>query len=262
MPYDETLFASAAGYYAKYRVPYPPELIADIVSHYGLDGTGRLLDLGCGPGTFTVPLASHFAEVVAVDADAGMIDEGRSTGAANVAWHVMRAEDVPASFGKFRLVTFGSSFHWMDRDLVLRRVRDEWLVPGGGVALAGGPSTWWDGGLDWHQTITRVVQKYLGEDRRAGKATVKAAMHERFEEVLPRNGWRVELYRDYDMQLEWSADSIVGNLWSTSFANQTLFGERVGEFEADLRAELTALRPDGVFRETGGFGLVCGRPPA
>jgi hypothetical protein len=38
MPYDESLFAGTAAYYTRYRVPYPPELIADIVVHFRLDG--------------------------------------------------------------------------------------------------------------------------------------------------------------------------------------------------------------------------------
>jgi hypothetical protein len=54
----------------------------------------------------------------------------------------------------------------------------------------------------------------------------------------------------------------MGHLWSTSFANRTLFGDRVEEFEKELRGELLELNPRGAFRETGEFGLVCGRPPA
>jgi hypothetical protein len=87
------------------------------------------------------------------------------------------------------------------------------------------------------------------------------ATAERFEEVLPRNGWRVEFYRDYPREHAWDIDSLIGHLWSTSFASRPHFGDRVEQFEAELRAELVALRPDGRFRETGMFGLVCGRPP-
>lgn len=38
-----------------------------------LDGTGRLLDIGCGPGSLTLPLAPHYADGVAIDADPDMI---------------------------------------------------------------------------------------------------------------------------------------------------------------------------------------------
>jgi hypothetical protein len=50
MPYDESLFAGTAYCYARYRAPYPPELIADIVAHFELDRADRLLDLAAGRG--------------------------------------------------------------------------------------------------------------------------------------------------------------------------------------------------------------------
>ena len=45
-----SLFASAASYYAEFRVPYPKALMARVVAECGLDGRQRLLDLGCGTG--------------------------------------------------------------------------------------------------------------------------------------------------------------------------------------------------------------------
>jgi trans-aconitate methyltransferase len=259
MPYDESLFAGTAAYYARYRVPYPLELIADIVAHFGLDGSGRLLDLGCGPGTLTLTLARYFESVLALDVSAEMIAQGEHLSTAdNITWRVMPAEDISPELGTFRLVTCGSSFHWMDRDLVLARVR-EMLEPGCGIALVGGSGGWLDGPEDWHKIVTAVVQRYLGKRRRAGGTTFKE-VSERFEQALPRNGWRVEFNRDYPCEQEWDIDGAIGHLWSTSFAGRPLFGDRVGEFEADLRAELLTLHPDGRFRETGMFGLVCGRP--
>ena len=65
-----------------------------------LDGSGRLLDLGCGPGTLTLPLAPHFAEVAAIDPDEGMIAEARKAGAANVDWRIGRAADLSSALGR------------------------------------------------------------------------------------------------------------------------------------------------------------------
>jgi trans-aconitate methyltransferase len=261
MSYDDTLFAGAAEWYAKYRTPYPDALIDEIVAHFKLDGTGRLLDLGCGPGTLTLPLAPHFLDVVAVDLQTEMIEEARKSGAPNVEWHVMRAEDVPSGFGRFDLVTCGSSFHWMDRDFVLARIRDEFLVPGGGVAFAGGGGQWWDGKEDWYQLITRLLKKYLGEERRAGAGFSRWVGGERFQQTLRRNGWDVEVEQDYSVEVVWTIDAIVGHLWSSSFSARPHFGERVDEFERELRAELLALRPEGRFEENVEFGVVCARPP-
>jgi hypothetical protein len=47
---DLGLFTGTATYYSRFRPRYPPELLRLLVEHAGLDGTGRLLDLGTGPG--------------------------------------------------------------------------------------------------------------------------------------------------------------------------------------------------------------------
>ena len=54
---------------------YPPELAERLTELLELDGTGRLLDVGCGPGSLTLLLADRFASAVGVDADAGMLAE-------------------------------------------------------------------------------------------------------------------------------------------------------------------------------------------
>jgi trans-aconitate methyltransferase len=213
VPLDETIFAGAATYYARYRVPYPPQLITDLVAHYGLDGRGRLLDLGCGPGTLTLPLAPHFKSVVALDIGSDMIEEARHQPreVMPIEWLVMSAEEVSPALGTFRLVTCGSSFHWMDRDLVLARVR-ELLDPGCGIALAAGISGWCDGPEDWHHTVTATIKRYLGDVRPSARYGQPA---ERFEETPPRNGWSVDLNRDYPIEHVWDIDSLIGHLWST-----------------------------------------------
>ncbi len=43
-------FRTAAPYYARFRTAYPPELFALLVEATGVDGSARVLDLGCGPG--------------------------------------------------------------------------------------------------------------------------------------------------------------------------------------------------------------------
>jgi trans-aconitate methyltransferase len=259
MTYDETLFASAAAYYARYRTPYPEEMIVDVVSHFELDGTGRLLDLGCGPGTLTLRLAPHFAEVVAIDADAKMIEEGRKSGARNVDWRMGKAEDLPSDIGPFRLVTFAQSFHWMRQDRVLEKVRAV-MEPGAGIALVGGAGNWWNGPLDWHQVLTRVIQRYLGETRRAGVNATKER-HDLFKVILERNGWQIELNRDYPVEIVRTLDELIGTVRTTSFVNRALFGDRADEFERELRAELSSLSGDGSFREGGEFGQVLARLP-
>ena len=62
--WDPSLFAGAAAYYDRGRLPYAPGLANAMADALHLDGTGRLLDVGCGPGTVARRLAHVFAEVV------------------------------------------------------------------------------------------------------------------------------------------------------------------------------------------------------
>jgi SAM-dependent methyltransferase len=73
--WDPTLYAGSARFYAVGRVGYPVELVEVLVDALALDGSGRLLDVGCGPGSLTLLLASHFAEAIGVDADGDMLGE-------------------------------------------------------------------------------------------------------------------------------------------------------------------------------------------
>ncbi len=77
MPYDPTIYLGSAAYYRYGRPAYSPELEAVLTQETGLDGNGRLLDAGCGPGVLTVRLAHLFAQAVGLDPDAGMLAEGR-----------------------------------------------------------------------------------------------------------------------------------------------------------------------------------------
>ena len=60
--WDPTLHAGSAPFYSVGRVPFPPELADRLGEALGDDGSGRLLDVGCGPGSLTLLLAPRFAE--------------------------------------------------------------------------------------------------------------------------------------------------------------------------------------------------------
>jgi ubiquinone/menaquinone biosynthesis C-methylase UbiE len=110
------IYRGAAAHYRYGRPAYSPKLEAVLTEHVGLDGTGKLLDVGCGPGILTVRLAPLFEETVGLDPDSAMLAEGRrfaeERGIADIGWIQARAEDLPAAApGPYRLITFGQSFH-------------------------------------------------------------------------------------------------------------------------------------------------------
>ena len=73
--WDPSLYAGSASYYTVGRVAYPGEVAHSLVAALELDGSERLLDVGCGPGSLTLLLATHHAEAIGVDADVDMLTE-------------------------------------------------------------------------------------------------------------------------------------------------------------------------------------------
>lgn len=257
-PYDPTIFQGAAAHYRPGRRPYSPELEAVLTRELGLDGSERLLDGGCGPGILTVRLAHLFEEAVGLDPDAAMLAEARRAagelGIANIRWVQALAEDLPeAAPGPYRLVTFGSSFHWTDERRVAESVYDL-LEPGGALALIvhtveGRPVPENPGPPPIpHEEIQTVVEKYLGSAKRVGQGLAPVRNH-RFEDVLVRTrfGEPRSIFVPGIPDLVRDSESVISGYFSMSSSAPHLFGDRVDEFAAEVRELLAARSPDGVF---------------
>lgn len=259
--WDGSLYAGSAAYYATGRVPYPGALAEAAAAKLALDGSGRLLDGGCGPGSLTLLLAPYFAEAVGIDADSGMIAEAsaaaRRAGARNVAFRHLRAEALPAGLGAFRLITFAQSFHWVDHPRVARAAR-EMLAPGGAFALVHATTHEGVAGDDPlpsprppRARIAELVASYLGPVRRAGRALIPDGPPSGGDAALREAGFagpdRVEVGGGAIVSR--TEDQVVASVFSLSSAAPHLFGERAGAFERELRALLRQTSPDGQFAE-------------
>src|SRR6476469_727102 len=73
VPYDPTIYRGSAEHYRPGRPPYSPRLEEVLTEELGLDGTGRLLDVGCGPGILTLRLARLFDGAIGLDPDPDML---------------------------------------------------------------------------------------------------------------------------------------------------------------------------------------------
>jgi ubiquinone/menaquinone biosynthesis C-methylase UbiE len=246
-------FKGTAWYYARYRPGYPQEFIQHVVERFGLDGTGRSMDLGTGTGQLALPLAPYFEEVVAVDPEPEMLAEAAPRAAAlgvtNIRWVGGGSNELPelkSELGMFRLVTMGASFHWMDREATLAHLA-EMVTPTGGLVIVGGPSLW-NRANEWQEAVKRVIQRWLGEARRAGSSTYSEP-REREDAVLARSAFRRVERFSLETPRSWTLDEIVGNLYSTSFCSPRVLGEKREAFERDLRETLRELNPGGVFEE-------------
>jgi SAM-dependent methyltransferase len=256
--YDPSFYDGAAVHYRYGRPAYSPRLEALLAAELGLDGSGRLLDVGCGPGVLTVRLARLFEGAVGLDPDPAMIAEGcraaRERGIATITWVRARAEDLPAAApGPYRLVTFGQSFYWTDEVAVAEAVYDL-VEPGGALVLVGhqaqgrpvppspGPPR------IPHDEIEELVRKYLGPTRRAGQSTPPVqALSPQDALAGTRFGAPRVIFAPGIPDLIRDIESVVSGYFSMSFAAPHLFGDRVEEFAGEVRELLRGRAPEGVF---------------
>lgn len=272
--YDPTIYAGAAAHYRPGRPPYSPQLEAVLAEELRLDGSGRLLDGGCGPGILTVRLAHLFEKAVGLDPDPGMLAEGRkaarAAGMQNIRWVQARAEDLPdAAPGPYRLVSFGSSFHWTDEGRVAEAVYDM-LEPGGALALIvntveGRPVPPSPGQPPIpHAEIESLVQKYLGPTRRAGQGAAPVRTH-RFEDILVRTrfGAPRSIFAPGIPDLLRDTESVLSGYFSFSWSAPHLYGDQIEDFAAETRELLASRSPDGVFWDwPGDTEIILARKPA
>src|SRR5262245_25539665 len=97
--WDETLYEGSAPFYVRGRLPYAAGLADRLGEVLLLNGHGRLIDVGCGPGVLTLTLAHRFEEAIGVDPDAGMLAEAErraaDAGIGNARWVRARGEHLP-----------------------------------------------------------------------------------------------------------------------------------------------------------------------
>ena len=261
--YRKDLFKGTADYYDRFRPPYPPPLLEDLRARVPLGGTGRLLDLACGTGQVAFALAADVAEVWAVDQETELIELGtrkaQRLGVTNIRWIAAAAEDV-ALEGAFGLVAVGNAFHRLDRDAVARRIVPHLSARGCVVLLWGG--TPWRGDRRWQQVLDDTLERWrdaVGAHDRVPEGWQEVIDRDPHERVLRRAGLSYEGEFEFSLVERWSVESLTGFVYSTSFLNRAVLGHHADAFEHDLRRQLLACCPGGVFEQDLTFAYELAR---
>jgi ubiquinone/menaquinone biosynthesis C-methylase UbiE len=140
-------FTGTARYYSLHRPHCPQQLLHDLVTQSVGEHGRSMVDRGCGTGEVSLPLSGYFDGVTAIDIDPGMVDVAREKTAGQNVENVQRvvgpAEKLVLADASQDLIVAGSSFHWMDRELLSVRAYQA-LTDRGIFAIAGGGSDVWD----------------------------------------------------------------------------------------------------------------------
>jgi len=257
-------FAGAAAAYARYRPPYPKQVLSDLLA--ASPSNGAVLDLACGPGRLALDLAASVQTVWAIDMEPEMIEVGTRVAAGrgldNITWFVGRAEDLAAPQEAFDLITIGEAFHRLDRPLVARQALG-WLKPGGCLATLGCEGIL-AGQEPWQKTVAEVAHRWMAKAFPGGWGVARDGV-----EVGPGSEARalraagfVEVTEHaFHEPRDWTFEEIAGYLRSTSVCSEKALGGDFAAFEAELRAALRGPAEAQTFHETTTWGYTLGQKP-
>ncbi|MBB3770731.1 SAM-dependent methyltransferase [Angulomicrobium tetraedrale] len=255
IPFDPSRFRSTAAFYDRYRLPYPPELIACVALRLGLALGDRVLDLGCGPGPLAIAFAQRAYDVTAMDPEPSMLEAARlGAVAAEVRLTLIEGSsyDLSPALGRFRAVLMGRAFHWMDRVATLKAL-DALVEPEGAVVLMG------DRRLhavpDYHAVLDKLAEKHAPA-RYADRKLRRGPDWVPHEAVLLASPFAWLERTGRIVARERRIDEVVGLAFSRSLTSPAALGAARPAFEAELRTNLARLAPEGVFHDVVEVGAV------
>lgn len=113
---NRVLFDATAELYERARPGYPPALFDDLVTLSNIPVRGRVLEIGCGTGQATLPMAERGFQIEAVELGSQMARLARRKLArySNVRVHTSTFEAWPLPDQPFDLVMAATAFHWLD----------------------------------------------------------------------------------------------------------------------------------------------------
>ena len=129
-------FDGAAALYDEVRPGYPEGLFDDVVSLSGIPSGGRVLEVGCGTGQATLPLARRGYEILCVELGENLAAVARRNLAEYPRVEVLTGafEGTPLPEAAFDLLVSATAFHWLDPTVAYRKAARA-LKPGGTMAL-------------------------------------------------------------------------------------------------------------------------------
>ncbi|HTI84132.1 MAG TPA: class I SAM-dependent methyltransferase [Acetobacteraceae bacterium] len=250
-------FRTAARHYLAGRPAYAPRLIELVARGVGLAAKDRVLDLGCGPGMLAGAFEPLVGEVLAVDPEPEMlrIAEAEYGGGGRIVFRQGSSFDLSPAWGRFRLVTMGRSFHWMDRAETLRRL-DAMIEPGGAVALF--DSTMLDLPENgWSTEYRAVVRRYASADtnhvRHRGPEWVR---HEAF--LLDSAFNAVEQVSVIERRTV-SVQQLVDRALSRSSTAPDRLGDAAPRLAEEIEVAMRPLAMDGILPEVVATSALLGR---
>jgi SAM-dependent methyltransferase len=243
-PFIADRFHDAAPHYLIGRPAYSPALIRRVAQRMGLNGTQRLLDLGCGPGQLSLAFASWVASAVAIDPEPAMLEVAAQLGAGiapNIEYRQGSSYDLSPETGAFHLAVIGRAFHWMDRADTLARL-DAILAERGAVALFN-TTQLDDPQRPWAAQYRNLLDSYASAD--PTRTLRRSAEWESHTDVLARSAFDAIEHISVIEYRRVSAAQLKARPLSMSSLARERLGERLDRLLAEIDAIVAAHGSDG-----------------
>ena len=239
----------------RYRATYPDETF-DILDSLFADGNRAVLDLGCGTGNVTRPLAARVDRIDAVDISAEMIAVAKTLpggDAPNIRWQQARAEEATLD-PPYGLIVGGASMHWMDYRVLLPKLARA-LAPGGALAVLSIPGSAALGGDQhadaWDPELTAIIARYSTDPD-----------YEPFDMITAWESAGVFRLAGHRTTSPVAVEQPIEDFIAGYHAASTLTRAHIDAdaFDAEVRALLSRHCPDGVVRRRIIGDIVWGTP--
>ncbi len=146
--------------YDRARPRYPAGLFDDIIAYAGLTAAARILEIGCGTGQATLPLAQRGYAIDCIELGAELAKAAQVNLAPFPKAQVLQADfdRVALAPARYDLVLSATAFHWLDPATRFDRVH-RLLKAGGALALC------------WHRpVVTDTSRAFVDASQRVYRA--------------------------------------------------------------------------------------------
>jgi SAM-dependent methyltransferase len=240
-------FDDVAELYDRARPGYPPALFDDLVTLAGLPPGGRILEIGCGTGQATIPLAERGFELVCVE-----LGENLAALARDKLARFPSVEVVNGAFetwdpdGSFDAVVAFTAFHWVD-PAVRYEKSARLLRAGGALAVVSTKHVLPEDGDRFFAEVQEIYDAVVPDPGNSPPSPPEA-VGDMSSEIAGSGRFGAVAVRRYVWDLAYSAEEYL-NVLDTYSGHRSLPAATRRELYEGIRGRIEG-RPNGRVRKT------------
>jgi SAM-dependent methyltransferase len=246
-----TTFEEVPELYERARPRYPSQVFDDIAELGGLPSGGRILEIGCGTGQATLPLAQRAFQLTCVELGAHLAALARQKLAAFPNVEVVNSsfERWKAPAADFDAIVGFSAFHWVDPEVRYEKSA-ALLREGGALAILSMQHVLPDDGDEFFVDVQEDYEAVAPDDPKtlAGRPPPPDAVGDWSDEIEASGLFRNVAVRRYVWDIVYTADEYLSVIDTYSWHRALKEETRRQLYELIRRRVET--RPEGKVRKT------------